>query len=200
MEAERSIDLNSTTTRIGDMAPPKKSDKVRKFVPLKVMGPCAGSDGDLLFEKNSVGLTHIEKFSYGTLFNSGKRGTNGWKTADYQDPKSRAIALGIMYILRSHRTTKVPQPKTSEELVKELILSEEILEQVVAQVGGTVVDADDITLPSSHVEDVRPEVEKKTSEYESKGVEVTFPDFLHDSVVPLLKYLDGKREKYVVSK
>ncbi|OAE21826.1 hypothetical protein AXG93_1855s1070 [Marchantia polymorpha subsp. ruderalis] len=34
-EAERLIDIDSTTTRIGDMAPPKKSDKVRKLVLLK---------------------------------------------------------------------------------------------------------------------------------------------------------------------
>ncbi|OAE31203.1 hypothetical protein AXG93_4240s1020 [Marchantia polymorpha subsp. ruderalis] len=45
---------------------------------------------------------------------------------------------------------------------------------VVAQVGGTVVDAANVTLPSSFVE--------------------------YDSVVPLLKYLDKKREKYGVSK
>ncbi|OAE31765.1 hypothetical protein AXG93_4874s1300 [Marchantia polymorpha subsp. ruderalis] len=319
------------------------------------------SDVDLLFEKSSVGLTRIEESSYEPLFSSGRSGTNGWKTADYQDPKRRTIALGIMHILRTQRTTyvtawqvgffervlkgqrttarepvqvdvlpnrekperrlakrgkvvtddeedltlvvrraetevegirqsrararskrkasrrfvvtevsdssvektvvpivdppkvatgestqpvvievpsavlvkvpadvtvesskegtemvspnsissertrfvgseEVPQSKTSEELAKELTLSEEILEQVVVEVGGTVVDATDITLPSSPVEDVRPKVEKKTSEEESKGVDVTFPGFLQDSVVPILKYLDGKREKYVLSK
>ncbi|OAE25794.1 hypothetical protein AXG93_3912s1000 [Marchantia polymorpha subsp. ruderalis] len=78
---------------------------------------------------------------------------------------------------RSVGSEEVPQPKTSEELVKELTLSEEILKQVVAQVGGTVIDAVDVTSPSSPVEDVRHEVEKKTSEEESKGVEVTVPDF-----------------------
>lgn len=35
-EKEISIDIDSTLMRIGDMAPPKKSDKVRKLVPLKV--------------------------------------------------------------------------------------------------------------------------------------------------------------------
>lgn len=34
----------------------------------------------------------------------------------------------------------IPHPKTSEELVKELTLSDEVLEQIVAQFGGTVVD------------------------------------------------------------
>ncbi|OAE32674.1 hypothetical protein AXG93_2384s1000 [Marchantia polymorpha subsp. ruderalis] len=64
-----------------------------------VLGPCAGSEGDLLFEKNSVGLTRGEEFSYGPLFETGRQGTNGWKTVDYKDPKRRAIALGIMHIL-----------------------------------------------------------------------------------------------------
>lgn len=73
----------------------------------KVMGPCAGSDGDLLFEKNSVGLTRGEEFSYGPPFESGRQGTNGWKTVDYKDPKRRAVALAIMHILRPARTTYV---------------------------------------------------------------------------------------------
>ncbi|OAE31099.1 hypothetical protein AXG93_4031s1520 [Marchantia polymorpha subsp. ruderalis] len=33
-----------------------------------------------------------------------------------------------------------------------------------------------------------------------KPLEITFPNFLHDNVVPLLKYLDTKREKYIVRK
>ncbi|OAE18880.1 hypothetical protein AXG93_3022s1040 [Marchantia polymorpha subsp. ruderalis] len=57
---------------------------------------------------------------------------------------------------RSVGSEDIPQPKTSEELVKELTLSEAILEQIVAEDGRT------------------------------------------DSVVPLLKYLDTKREKYTV--
>ncbi|OAE25253.1 hypothetical protein AXG93_4785s1000 [Marchantia polymorpha subsp. ruderalis] len=73
-------------------------------------------------------------------------------------------------------------------------------EMVFAQVGRTLVDAADITLPSCPAEDVRPKEEKKTSEEESKEIEITFLDFLQDSVVPLLKYLDWKREKYDVSK
>ncbi|OAE32413.1 hypothetical protein AXG93_3671s1320 [Marchantia polymorpha subsp. ruderalis] len=94
----------------------------------------------------------------------------------------------------------VPQPKTSEELVKELTLSEEILEQIVAQVGGTAVDATDIPVPPPPEEEVRSKVEKKTLEEEPKELEVAFPDFVQDSVVPLLKYLDKKREKYIVRK
>ncbi|OAE21222.1 hypothetical protein AXG93_3833s1000 [Marchantia polymorpha subsp. ruderalis] len=42
---------------------------------------------------------------------------------------------------------EVPQLKTSKELAKELTLSEEILEQVVPQVGGTVVDSPEVSSP-----------------------------------------------------
>ncbi|OAE20983.1 hypothetical protein AXG93_267s1130 [Marchantia polymorpha subsp. ruderalis] len=88
----------------------------------------------------------------------------------------------------------------NEDSVKESTLSDEIMEQVVARIGGTVVKADGITLPTSLVEEVRPEEEKEASGEDAKVLEVTFPDFLHDSVVPLLKYLDGKRERYALSK
>lgn len=45
---------------------------------------------------------------------------------------------------------------------------------------------------------VDPEVGKRSSAKEPKKVVSTFPDFLRNSVVPLLKYLDAKREKYGV--
>lgn len=72
-----------------------------------VMEPCAGSDGNLMFEKDSVKINFAEELTFGPLFKNGRLGTNGWKTADYKDPKRRAIALGIMHILRSHQTTYV---------------------------------------------------------------------------------------------
>ncbi|OAE24085.1 hypothetical protein AXG93_1535s1010 [Marchantia polymorpha subsp. ruderalis] len=84
---------------------------------------------------------------------------------------------------RSARSEETPHPKTNEELV-----------------GGTVVDATHRALLSSPAKEVRPAEETKTSEEKPKVLVVSFPDFLQDSVVPLLKYLDGKREKYVVSK
>lgn len=43
-----------------------------------------------------------------------------------------------------------------------------------------------------------PEVEKRSLAEDPKEVVVPFPDFLQDFVVPLLKYLDKKREKYAV--
>ncbi|OAE30034.1 hypothetical protein AXG93_3893s1440 [Marchantia polymorpha subsp. ruderalis] len=66
-----------------------------------------GSDRDLMFEKGSVNITRAEEFIFGPLFKNGRSGTNGRKTADYKDPKMRAITLGIMHILRKHRTTYI---------------------------------------------------------------------------------------------
>ncbi|OAE23091.1 hypothetical protein AXG93_2590s1010 [Marchantia polymorpha subsp. ruderalis] len=90
------------------------------------------------------------------------------------------------------------QPKSSEELVKELTLSEAILEQIVAEIGGIVGNITEFPKPPSPEEEVRSEVATKTSEEGPKTLEIDFPDFLLDSVVPLLKYLDKKREKYIV--
>ncbi|OAE34087.1 hypothetical protein AXG93_2891s1110 [Marchantia polymorpha subsp. ruderalis] len=106
------------------------------------MGPCAGSDGDLLFEKNSVGLTRGEEFSYRPLFESGRQGTNGWKTIDYKHSKRRAIALGIMHILRPARTTYVTSWQVG------------FFKRILKGQRG-------ITLPTSPVEEVRPEEGKK---------------------------------------
>lgn len=47
---------------------------------------------------------------------------------------------------------------------------------------------------------MRSEFATKTSEEGPKVLEITFPNFLQDSVVPLLKYLDTKRKKYIVRK
>ncbi|OAE32385.1 hypothetical protein AXG93_3671s1040 [Marchantia polymorpha subsp. ruderalis] len=86
-----------------------------------VQGPCAGSEGDLLFEKNSVGLTRGKEFSYGPPFETRRQGTNGWKIVNYKDPKRRAIALRIMHILWPARTIYV----TAWQLGKTEMRSEE---------------------------------------------------------------------------
>lgn len=108
------------------------------------------------------------------------------------------VAVDILEQTQSVGSEYIPQLKRSEELAQELTLSEEILEQIVAQVGGTVEDITDIPAPPPPKEEVRSKVEEKTSEEGPKELEVAFPDFLHDSVVPLLKYLDKKRGKYIV--
>lgn len=92
----------------------------------------------------------------------------------------------------------IPQPKTSEELAKELTLSETIQVQIVTKVGGTVGDIVDNPEPPPLEEEVRPEIGTKTLEERLKVLEITFLDFLQDSIVALLKYLDKKREKYTV--
>lgn len=46
-----------------------------------VLGPCVGSDEDLMFEKDSVKITPTEEFTFAPLFKNGRLGTNAWRTA-----------------------------------------------------------------------------------------------------------------------
>ncbi|OAE21736.1 hypothetical protein AXG93_1618s1000 [Marchantia polymorpha subsp. ruderalis] len=55
---------------------------------------------------------------------------------------------------RSARGEETPQLKMNEDMEKKSTFSEEILEQVVARIEGTVVEADGITLPTSPVEEL----------------------------------------------
>lgn len=73
----------------------------------KVLEPCAGKDGDYMFEKESIKITRVEEFTFTPLFKNARSGTNGWKTAGYKDLMRRAIAMGIMHVLRPQRTTYV---------------------------------------------------------------------------------------------
>ncbi|OAE31316.1 hypothetical protein AXG93_1962s1730 [Marchantia polymorpha subsp. ruderalis] len=252
----------------------------------KVLGPCAGKDRDYMFKKDNVKITRAEEFTFCSTLQDARSGTNGWKTADYKDPKRRAIALKKSHLKRQHgrlakrrkmiddsgegrrpesrvaktqvtrirmsktgarpkkkanrrrdvfdfsessvaksdaaasttdeekrekptlwivegvpsgvqaevlmevavepseeRTAivslslppleqtrsmgsdEVLQPKTSEELPKDLTLNEEILEQVVAQVGGLVVDAPEFHCPHR--------LKKRQEEKEVRSGEVT---------------------------
>ncbi|OAE19998.1 hypothetical protein AXG93_3213s1000 [Marchantia polymorpha subsp. ruderalis] len=101
---------------------------------------------------------------------------------------------------RSVGSENVPQLKIGEEEATEFTLSEAILEQIVAEVGGIVRNLAKEPRPPPPEEEVRSEIRTKTSSEEVKPLEITFLEFLHDSVVPLLKYLDTKREKYIVRK
>lgn len=89
----------------------------------------------------------------------------------------------------------VPQPKTGEEVATEFTLSKAILEQIV-----TVENLAKESKPPLQEEEVRSEIRTKTSSEEVKPLEITFLEFLQDSVVPLQKYLDTKREKYTMRK
>ncbi|OAE28747.1 hypothetical protein AXG93_1617s1320 [Marchantia polymorpha subsp. ruderalis] len=134
-----------------------------------------------------------------------KRANRRMMTAEVSDSsveKTVAPIVNTSEVAASEfaRGEETPQLKMNEDLEKKSTLREENLEQVVAQIGGTVVEAKGITLPTSPVKEVRPEEGKKVSNEDVKTLEVTFPEFLHDSVVPLLKSLDGKRGKYAVSK
>ncbi|OAE24638.1 hypothetical protein AXG93_4863s1010 [Marchantia polymorpha subsp. ruderalis] len=104
---------------------------------------------------------------------------------------------------KANRRTEEARPLEvqMEALMKvEVKPSEERTAMVVVQVGGTVIDSPKVPSPPPPGKEVRHKEEKKASEEESKDLVVYFSDFLQDSMIPLLKYLYGKREKYVVSK
>lgn len=71
---------------------------------------------------------------------------------------------------------------------------------MVAQIDGTVVKSSKIPSPQATEGVVGPEVEMRSLEEEPQELVVAFLDFLQNSNVPLLKYLDRKRGKYAISK
>ncbi|OAE22964.1 hypothetical protein AXG93_1384s1000 [Marchantia polymorpha subsp. ruderalis] len=63
-----------------------------------------------------------------------------------------------------------------------------------------VVESHEISLPQMSAGMVRLKGERRSSEEEMKQLVVAFSDFMQDSIVPLLKYLDGKQKKYAILK
>ncbi|OAE29090.1 hypothetical protein AXG93_4008s1010 [Marchantia polymorpha subsp. ruderalis] len=70
----------------------------------QVLGRCAGEEGHLLFECESVQVTKEEEISFGTLFKNSKSSKNGYKTRDYKDRLRRNLAVALLQILQPHRT------------------------------------------------------------------------------------------------
>ncbi|OAE33886.1 hypothetical protein AXG93_3037s1090 [Marchantia polymorpha subsp. ruderalis] len=58
----------------------------------EVLGRCAGEEGHLLFECESVQVTKEEEISFGALFKNSKSSKNGYKTRDYKDRLRRNVA------------------------------------------------------------------------------------------------------------
>ncbi|OAE34038.1 hypothetical protein AXG93_4142s1230 [Marchantia polymorpha subsp. ruderalis] len=71
----------------------------------EVLGRCAGEEGDLLFNCESVQVTKEEEISFGALFKKSKSSKNGYKTRDYKDRMRRNVAVALLQILNSHLTT-----------------------------------------------------------------------------------------------
>lgn len=69
------------------------------------MGRCAGEEGELLFDNESVHLSKEEEVTFGVLFKNRKSGKNGYKTRDYVDRKRRNVAVAILQILQPHRVS-----------------------------------------------------------------------------------------------
>lgn len=63
-------------------------------------GQCAGDDGDLTFNSESVRVTRDEERAYVDMFKHPRTGKNGYRTVWYPDRMRRNIAMGLMQILR----------------------------------------------------------------------------------------------------
>ncbi|OAE18322.1 hypothetical protein AXG93_2566s1050 [Marchantia polymorpha subsp. ruderalis] len=73
----------------------------------QVLGRCAGEDGHLLFESESIKVTKEEEISFATLFKSSKSSKNGYKTRDYKDRYRRNVAVALLQLLQPHMTTYI---------------------------------------------------------------------------------------------
>lgn len=73
----------------------------------QVLGRCAGEEGHLLFESESIKVTKEEEISFATLFKSSKSSKNGYRTRDYKDRYRRNVAVALIQLLQPHRTTYI---------------------------------------------------------------------------------------------
>ncbi|OAE30686.1 hypothetical protein AXG93_3991s1010 [Marchantia polymorpha subsp. ruderalis] len=69
------------------------------------MGRCAGDDGDLTFDSESVQVTRDEEQAYVDMFKHPRTGKNGFCIVWYRDRMRRNIAMALMQILRPSRPT-----------------------------------------------------------------------------------------------
>ncbi|OAE21609.1 hypothetical protein AXG93_939s1160 [Marchantia polymorpha subsp. ruderalis] len=73
----------------------------------QVLGRCAGEEGHLLFECESVNVSKEEEASFGALFKHNKSSKNGYKTRDYKDCLWKNVAVAFIQLLQPHRTTYI---------------------------------------------------------------------------------------------
>ncbi|OAE21223.1 hypothetical protein AXG93_3833s1010 [Marchantia polymorpha subsp. ruderalis] len=71
----------------------------------QVLGRCAGEEGHLLFECESIKVTKEEEISFGAVFKNSKSSKNGYKTRDYKDRFRRNVAVALIQLLKPQRTT-----------------------------------------------------------------------------------------------
>lgn len=57
------------------------------------MGRCAGDDGDLTFDSDSVRITRDEERAYADLFKHSRTGKNGYRTMWYRDRMRRLMQI-----------------------------------------------------------------------------------------------------------
>ncbi|OAE33775.1 hypothetical protein AXG93_1671s1020 [Marchantia polymorpha subsp. ruderalis] len=64
----------------------------------KVLGRCAGDDGDLTFDNENVRVTREEERAYATLFKHSCTGKNGYRIIWYHDRLRQNVAMALMQI------------------------------------------------------------------------------------------------------
>ncbi|OAE27857.1 hypothetical protein AXG93_3459s1000 [Marchantia polymorpha subsp. ruderalis] len=73
----------------------------------QVLGRCAGEEGHLLFNGESVKVSKEEEITCSNLFKNGKHSKNGYRTRDYKDRLRRNVVVALLQILQPHRTTYI---------------------------------------------------------------------------------------------
>ncbi|OAE23497.1 hypothetical protein AXG93_285s1560 [Marchantia polymorpha subsp. ruderalis] len=68
----------------------------------QVLERCAGEDGHLLFESESIKVTKEEEISFAALFKSSKSSKKGFKTRDYKDRYRRNVPVALLQLLAAH--------------------------------------------------------------------------------------------------
>lgn len=71
----------------------------------KVLGQCTGEGEDFTFASESVKMNCAEEKTFAKLFKKPRSRKNGYRTTEYCDQMRRIVAVALIQILRSSRTT-----------------------------------------------------------------------------------------------
>lgn len=71
------------------------------------LGRCAGNDGYLLFDSESVKVSKHDEAQFVELFKRERSTKNGYKTRDYKDRFRQTLAAALLQLLQPHRTSYI---------------------------------------------------------------------------------------------
>ncbi|OAE35644.1 hypothetical protein AXG93_1616s1050 [Marchantia polymorpha subsp. ruderalis] len=81
----------------------------------QLLGSCAGEEGHLPFECESVQVTKEEEISFGAIFKNSKSSKNVYKTCDYKDRLRRNVAVALLQIFNLGRYVKDVEVETDTD-------------------------------------------------------------------------------------